>query len=33
MEVAIDGAVDKPTQLKDLFSSQAGAALKVARYR
>jgi len=32
MEVAVDGAADKPTQLRIYFSSQAGAALKVARY-
>jgi len=32
MEVQVEGAVSKPTGLRVYFSSQAGSALKVARY-
>lgn len=32
MEVAVEGAVSKPTGLRVYFSSQGGAAIKVSRY-
>lgn len=32
MEIAVEGAADKPAQLRVYFSSQAGSALKIARY-
>lgn len=32
MEVVVEGAANRPTKLRIYFSSQAGAALKIARY-